>query len=470
MAAAGLSRELDCSICLSIYNNPVTLSCGHSFCQDCIDKIWQGKQNGDYECPECRKRFEERPQLTKNIALSNIVACICSSSPDQEKRLTPKCTTHNKTLKYYCFNESACVCVSCFLVGEHKGHQVEPLAEASEKMKKEMREIFETLTLKEREVEKRVQKLVTYRTGVEKQAGNVKERIDSMFYKVKEKLDHLQKQFKDEVTQQERQRTQPVLEQTQKLAVLRGDMSKRIQRIEGLENVTEPLNFLLECSACKKDVDDVQDPPLLGDLDEVQIILMLQNRMPGFVAGLKAHKLFYLQQLADISLDKNTSGTYVYVSPDLKTATALGHVRQPDSPHRFQFSQVLSIAMFFSGRHYWEVATGLIGRWRVGIAYNSIDRRGDGHLLGNNNKSWCMDMYQNVHVMIHNHQVTHVGLSTPNPRLGIYLDYEAGRLSFFELGQQVKHVHTFTATFTEPVFAAFGVYDAQASLTILNEY
>ncbi|XP_077312560.1 E3 ubiquitin-protein ligase TRIM39-like [Lithobates pipiens] len=470
MAVAGVRGELDCTICLCIYNNPVTLSCGHTFCHDCIDKIWQGKHKGDYECPECRKKFDARPELNKNIALSNIVASICSSSCSQEKPLNWKCTIHNKTMEFYCFNDSACVCVSCFVIGEHKGHQVEPLAEASEKMKKEIKDVLEKLTLKDQQVEKRVINLEAYKTKVEKQADNVKERIDSMFHKIKAQLDHLQKQFKDEMTHQEGQRTQPVLEQIQKRVELRDDMSKRIKRIEGLENVTAPLQFLLECSTCKKDIGDDQDPPLLGDLDEVQIIMTLQSRIPGFLAAIKAQKLFYLQPITDIVLDTNTSGTYVSISPDLKTATALGHIRQPDSPHRFQYSQVLSTAKFCSGRHYWEVATSLTGRWRVGIAYNSIDRRGDGHLLGNNSKSWCMDMCNNVHLMIHNHQVTHVGLSTPNPKLGIYLDYEAGRLSFFELDQQAKHVHTFTTKFTEPVYAAFGVYVSQASVTILSAY
>ncbi|XP_072281931.1 E3 ubiquitin-protein ligase TRIM39-like [Pyxicephalus adspersus] len=466
MAAVGVKDELECSICLCIYNNPITLICGHSFCHDCIDMLWQDKQNGDYECPECKKKFHARPKLNKNIALSNIVARISSSCSDEENSL---CTIHNKMLKYFCFNDSICVCGLCIIV-EHKGHQVEPLPEACEKMIEEISDVFQQLTLKEQEIDKRVINLESYKTKVEKQASNVRERIDSMFYKIKEQLDHLQKQFNDEVTNQVRHLTQPVLEQLQKLTMLKDDVSKGIDGIEGLETITEPLNFLLECSTCKKNINDIQDPPLLGDLDEMQLILKLQNRMPGFMSGLKAQKLFYLQPIADISLDMNTSGTYVYVSPDLKTATALGHIRQPDSPHRFQYSQVLSTTKFSSGRHYWEVATSQIGRWRVGIAYNSIERKGDDHLLGNNNKSWCMDMYENVHLMIHNYQVTHVVLSTPNPKLGIYLDYEAGRLSFFELGHQVKHVYTFTTKFTEPVYAAFGVYVAHASLTILTEH
>lgn len=42
--------------------------------------------------------------------------------------------------------------------------------------------------------------------------------------------------------------------------------------------------------------------------------------------------------------------------------------------------------------------------------------------------------------------------------LGVYLDYEAGHLSFYELSDPIRHLHTFNATFTKPLHAVFRLW------------
>ncbi|XP_035993014.1 E3 ubiquitin/ISG15 ligase TRIM25 [Fundulus heteroclitus] len=64
-----LEDELTCSICLSTFDCPVTIPCGHNFCQECLLSSW-----GDsYSCPQCRTMFEARPELKKNTVLSTVV-------------------------------------------------------------------------------------------------------------------------------------------------------------------------------------------------------------------------------------------------------------------------------------------------------------------------------------------------------------------------------------------------------------
>uniref|UniRef100_A0A3B3RLE6 RING-type domain-containing protein n=1 Tax=Paramormyrops kingsleyae TaxID=1676925 RepID=A0A3B3RLE6_9TELE len=54
-----LEEELNCSICLSVFDNPVTTPCGHNFCQDCLDKTWQDNDQValGFSCPQCRTHF-----------------------------------------------------------------------------------------------------------------------------------------------------------------------------------------------------------------------------------------------------------------------------------------------------------------------------------------------------------------------------------------------------------------------------
>ncbi|XP_008938375.1 PREDICTED: tripartite motif-containing protein 65-like, partial [Merops nubicus] len=76
--ASPTSQKLECSICLELFRVPVTLPCGHSFCKRCISDHWQvpaGAERG-YTCPECRRAFEQPPELEKNVTLCNVVELV----------------------------------------------------------------------------------------------------------------------------------------------------------------------------------------------------------------------------------------------------------------------------------------------------------------------------------------------------------------------------------------------------------
>ncbi|RVE76372.1 hypothetical protein OJAV_G00009630 [Oryzias javanicus] len=67
---SGLEDELTCSICLSPFDCPVTIPCGHNFCQDCLLATWE---DCTFSCPQCRTIFPIRPELKKNTVLSSVV-------------------------------------------------------------------------------------------------------------------------------------------------------------------------------------------------------------------------------------------------------------------------------------------------------------------------------------------------------------------------------------------------------------
>uniref|UniRef100_UPI0037E933E3 E3 ubiquitin/ISG15 ligase TRIM25 n=1 Tax=Semicossyphus pulcher TaxID=241346 RepID=UPI0037E933E3 len=64
-----LEDELTCSICLSTFDCPVTIPCGHNFCQNCLLATWKDS----YSCPQCRTLFATKPELKKNTVLSTVV-------------------------------------------------------------------------------------------------------------------------------------------------------------------------------------------------------------------------------------------------------------------------------------------------------------------------------------------------------------------------------------------------------------
>ncbi|KAM4632173.1 E3 ubiquitin/ISG15 ligase TRIM25-like [Discoglossus pictus] len=508
-------EELYCSICTKIYTDPVALPCGHTYCLDCIQKMWDHQDDRDSTCPECRQRFKKKPELKINLKLRNIAHsfhhtepernetrifctyCIHSPVPaaksclmceaslcDNHVRIHSKskehvlsepitswgkrkCSIHKKPLEYYCSEDTACICVSCSLAGEHRGHQVELLNEACEKKKKKLRTVLEKLTSKREKTERRVQRLQEHRREVQERAAGVTETVTALIRDIREQLEVLEKRVLSEITRQEEKLLLQVSDLIQQLEKEMDELSRKMSQIEELCTMTDPLSVLQEKeshSAEKGDNEDTQRDdtkvPAEGGLDEGLISVTLYRGLDAIMTDVKVQRWIYVQEASDILLDVNTAANNVTVSGDLKTVSRTEiNQQRSETPERFQCPQVLSTRSFSSGRHYWEVETSESGDWSVGMCYPSIERRGRQSRIGNNNKSWYLGYpwYNKALSVIHNSVDTPLPPTHSCHRYGIFLDYEAGRLSFYQLCDAIRHLHTFTAAFTEPLHVGFCV-------------
>ncbi|KAM4617311.1 E3 ubiquitin/ISG15 ligase TRIM25-like [Discoglossus pictus] len=518
MASADLREELDCAICLNIYTDPVMLSCGHNFCQVCIGSVLDTQEgSGVYTCPECREQFNDRPALHRNLKLWNIAQHFIPTQPEQEDAgifctycihtqvpaaksclmceaslcddhvrvhskseehvlsepttswVNRKCSVHKEFLKYYCSEDATCICVSCCLVGEHKGHKVESLNEASEKKKNELMIVLEKLILKKERVQKKIQNLQEHRREVQEKAAGATERVTALFWDISELLGVLENQILSEIARQENEVLPEVCDLISKLENEQYELSRKMRRIEELRHMDDPLTVLQElgshdaavCDTEDGDEEDLlgddKDVPAGGDLDEDLISVTLHRGLADIVTDVKIKRGFYVKEASDILLNANTAGPNVALLDNLKTALwSLNRMELPANPKRFIcYSQVLSVWSFSSGRHYWEVETSESGNWSVGMCYPSINRSGTEDFLGYSNKSWCLQMCNENVSVVHNSR--NVPQKCSCQKFGIFLDYESGRLSFYELCDPIRHLHTFTATFTEPLHAAFWV-------------
>ncbi|KAE8595063.1 hypothetical protein XENTR_v10015477 [Xenopus tropicalis] len=533
MAAADLRDELSCSICLSIYTDPVMLPCGHNFCRGCVGSVMDAQEGlGAYSCPECRAEYQERPALPRNRTLGNIAARFCPTEPEPGETGIPctycvlspvpavisclhceaslcdthlrghsqsaehvlteptasfigrKCSVHHKVLEYHCCEDSACICVSCCLAGGHRGHRVELLSEASEKKKEKLRKVLEKLSPEREETERGAQRLQERkREGAEVAAGET-ERVTALFRGIREELEALEKRLLSDISRQKEELSLTLTELIQQLEIKKDELSRKIRHIEELCNMADPLTVLQEqweshgaafCGALVADTEGREREgikvPAVGDLDVGRISETLLTGLAGILTGVKGR--IYGQEATDLVLAINTAHNRVSVSGDRKSASySPTNQHYPQSPERFQlYAQALSSRSFPSGRHYWEVEVSESGNWGIGAAYPSIERGGGQSGIGNNNKSW--GLYRgNINYRYsvrHDSKWTHLPHTPSCRRIRIWLDYEAGRLSFYELSEPIRHLHTFTASFTEPLHAAFRVWgDVGAWMRIIR--
>lgn len=145
---SSLSLEIKCSVCLSDFTDPVTLSsCEHSFCRQCITGHMQASI-GPSACPECQKPYNEE-DLKSSRLLTNLTSTVRGHLAEQKSdRSTPQegtqalkladmekmlmCSEHDEKLKLFCETDQKLVCVICRDGDKHKGHVFKPVKEAAE--------------------------------------------------------------------------------------------------------------------------------------------------------------------------------------------------------------------------------------------------------------------------------------------------------------------------------------------------
>lgn len=80
-------EQLECSICMDLYSNPVSLPCGHNFCQACISRHWSDRELR--WCPLCKREFNKSLKLRVNTLLRDIVDNYKHALGDSEKPTSP---------------------------------------------------------------------------------------------------------------------------------------------------------------------------------------------------------------------------------------------------------------------------------------------------------------------------------------------------------------------------------------------
>uniref|UniRef100_A0AAQ4QH42 B30.2/SPRY domain-containing protein n=1 Tax=Gasterosteus aculeatus aculeatus TaxID=481459 RepID=A0AAQ4QH42_GASAC len=160
-----------------------------------------------------------------------------------------------------------------------------------------------------------------------------------------------------------------------------------------------------------------------------------------------------------LTIDTNTVNTQLKLSDNNRKVTRVEEDQShPDHPDRFDFWPQLLCRTGLTGRCYWEV------EWRgevtVSVSYRGIRRKGNSGdcLFGHNDQSWSLMCSGGGYYVCHNKTKTPItSSSSSSGRVAVYVDCPAGSLSFYRVSSDTLiHLHTFSTTFTEPLYPGFG--------------
>lgn len=166
---------------------------------------------------------------------------------------------------------------------------------------------------------------------------------------------------------------------------------------------------------------------------------------------LKPHLSFHPSlALVDVTLDPETAHPDLTLSEDRKSVRRGSKkllLSLFDNPKRFSTTPaVLGSQVFFSGRCYWEVQVGDKPEWGLGLCRESASRKGN-VLFSPDNGYWLLRLQNGGNYEALTSPVSPLTLTVRPRRIGIFLDYEAGEISFYNVSDR-SHVYTFTDKFS----------------------
>ncbi|XP_067301602.1 E3 ubiquitin-protein ligase TRIM39-like [Pseudorasbora parva] len=502
-----LNEELQCSICLEVFTDPVTTPCGHNFCRSCLSKCWTNTQT--CFCPLCKDKFIKRPDLKINTILREVaqhfkenlnlgepeVFCdICDESKQKavktclmcqssycDSHLEPHlrvprlkkhklitavenledyiCQKHERPLELFCRDDQTCVCLFC-TEGEHKTHNTVPIEEESRKKKNDL---AKRQTDVHQMIQDRMKKIQEIRRSLELRKRNTEEEKSSnveLFTDLIRSIERCQAELMKMMEEQQKAAEKRAEDLIKELEQEITELKRRNTEIEQISNTDDHLHLIQKCSSLysrphTKNWTEIRIDSDVNVNSLYRALTQLKKTHETLKEKLSQTELKCVQKFAvDVTLDPDTANPYLILSDDGKQVSH-GDIEQdvPENSKRFDDGTfVLAKQGFSSGRFYYEVQVKGKTGWWLGVARESINRKED---FSPEDGVWILALVNEDQYIVCDDPMVMLSLRVNPEKVGVFVDYEEGLVSFYDVMSR-SHLYSFTGqTFTEKLYPYF---------------
>ncbi|XP_073673931.1 zinc-binding protein A33-like [Garra rufa] len=501
-----MSEELKCSICLDVFTDPVSTPCGHNFCKSCLSQCWNNSQT--YKCPFCKQTFNKKPELKINTALRQVaqlfkeqfcetkseVLCdicddkkmkalkmclVCQSSYCQthlephyrveklkkHKLVDPVenleiyvCQKHDKPLELFCRDDQTCVCLLC-AVTNHRNHNTVAVEEESGERKPQLLKMRSDVQQLIQDKTKRIHD-IKHSAELGKKTSE-KEKADSieLFTDLMRSIERCQSELLKIMAQKQKAADKQAEELIKKLEQEITELKRRDSELEQLSHTEDYLHLLQIYPSLIRPTAISSSTEIISNthVNVVPLIKSLTQLQDSLDEKLSKSVLKRMQQYAvDVTLDANTCYPKLILSDDGKQVT-YGDIKRelPDNPERFDSCcSVLAKEGFASRKFYFEVQVKGKTDWDLGIAKESITRKGV--IKGSPvNGYWIIVLRSGNQYIARESPSVSLYLRAKPQVVGVFVDYEGGLVSFYDVESR-SLIYSFTGqSFSEKLFPYF---------------
>ncbi|XP_048059721.1 uncharacterized protein LOC125276261 [Megalobrama amblycephala] len=507
-----LTEELQCSICLDVFTDPVTTPCGHNFCKTCLNKCWDNSQTCN--CPYCKETFKIRPDLKINTTLRELVDHYKKKSPEKKPEVVKKpeilcdfceerklkalksclgcqssycethlephlrvaglkkhklinpvrnledyiCQKHERPLELFCRDDQTCVCPMC-AVKDHKNHNTVPIEEESEEKKTQL---MKTQKDVQQMIQDRIKKIQDVKHSAEVRKRNTEEEKAAhveLFTDLIRSIERCQTELLEMMEEQQKAAEKQEEELIEELEQEITELKMRNTELEQLSHTEDHLHLLqIYSSLCSsRNTRNWSEISVKTDESLETLRRALTQLQDTVQEKLTLTDLKRMQQYeVDVTLDPDTANSELILSDDGKQVR-LGDTEQdlPDKPERFdRYVNVLGKEGFSSGRFYFEVQVKGKTEWGLGVARESIDRKGESTLCPEDGY-WTVQLRNGNEYEACDDSLIPLSLRVKPQRVGVFMDYEEGLVSFYDV-ESSSHIYSFTGqSFTDKLYPFF---------------
>lgn len=448
-----LQQELNCPICLDPLQDPVSLHCGHNFCGACLAERWEDLQE-TLPCPLCLQSCSALGDQ-RNTQLRLLTDAIqqlsaASSGPQGRQEEQPICGEHGQLLTQFCEVDLDLRCAQCGISCERQGHLLTSIPAAAEQHRGQLKGTLASLQQKLLQATKEQACLEEQQQTLQERGHTRMTQLSKEFGSFKGSLGEEQSRLGAGLSRKLKEASQKALENREQLAArssilqsLLGDITQK--NSQGDQNLLLGIGQLH--SQCHQSL-QLEVPTALS-CSQVSPSSVWDCRIPPHAVGL--HNLMSKFQVP-LTLDPDTAHWELKVCSQGRMAmfvVDVTHQGQGPRPQAFTSHRaVLASQALEGGRHFWLVQVRSTNSWALGVCEEAFPRTRGLPCLPSQG-CWCYHKAGPPESPGHSPRV-------PPAYWGVFLDYELGEVSFFDLKERT-HLCTLTGTFTGPLRPYFAV-------------